>query len=219
MTNRALGIVVGCLVFIAGLVSFALMGRYTADSTVALARAGGNEFVRPHSPVIGREDAPVTIVEFFDPACEGCRAFFPVVKQILAAFPNEVRLVLRYTPFHRGSDEAVRILEAARRQDKFGPVLEALLMKQEEWASHGAANLDRAWEIATTAGLDPVRARRDATSPDIESVLRRDIADARANKIQQTPTFFVNQRPLTSFGAQQLYDLVENEVRRARTVR
>ena len=216
MTNRALGIVLGCLLVIAALVSFALMGRYTADSTLVLATARGNELVRPSSPVIGREDAPVTIVEFFDPACEACRAFFPVVKQILAAFPNDVRLVLRYTPFHQGSEEAVRILEAARRQDKFEPVLEALLSNQQEWASHGTPNLDRAWEIATMAGLDVVRARRDATSPEIDSVLRLDIADARGNRIQQTPTFFVNQRALTSFGAQQLYDLVEEEVRRAR---
>lgn len=216
MTNRTLGVVLGCLIVIAALVTFAFMGRNAADSMVVLATAEADELVRPSSPVIGREDAPVTIVEFFDPACEACRAFFPVVKQILAAFPDDVRLVLRYTPFHQGSDEAVRILEAARRQDKFEPVLEELLSKQQEWASHGAPNLDRAWEIAAMAGLDPVRARRDATSPDIDSVLRLDIADARANRIQQTPTFFVNQRPLASFGAQQLYDLVEEEVRRVR---
>lgn len=37
--------------------------------------------VRPHAPVIGRATAPVTIVEFFDPSCESCRAFYPVVKQ------------------------------------------------------------------------------------------------------------------------------------------
>ena len=216
MTNRMLGVVLGCLVVIAALVSFAFMGRHAADSMVVLARAEADELVRPSSPVIGREDAPVTIVEFFDPACEACRAFFPVVKQILAAFPNDVRLVLRYTPFHQGSEEAVRILEAARRQDKFEPVLEALLSNQQEWASHGAPNLDRAWEIATMAGLDSVRARRDATSPEIDSVLRLDIADARGNYVQQTPTFFVNQRPLTSFGAEELYDLVEEEVRLAR---
>lgn len=72
--------------------------------------------VRPHSPVIGPAGAPVTIVEFFDPSCEACRAFHPIVKQILAKFPSDVRLVLRYTPFHKGSDEAVRILEASRAQ-------------------------------------------------------------------------------------------------------
>ena len=39
--------------------------------------------VRMHSPVLGPQNAPVTIVEFFDPACETCRAFYPVVKDLL----------------------------------------------------------------------------------------------------------------------------------------
>ncbi len=54
--------------------------------------------VRMHSPVMGPQAAPITIVEFFDPACEACRAFYPYVKQILAAYPREARLVIRYTP-------------------------------------------------------------------------------------------------------------------------
>ena len=44
--------------------------------------------VRPHSPIMGRADAPVTIVEFFDPACETCRAFYPIVKKIMAEHPG-----------------------------------------------------------------------------------------------------------------------------------
>ena len=43
-----------------------------------------------------------------------------------SSFPTQVRVVLRYTVFHEGSDEAVRILEAARMQDKFEPVLDAI---------------------------------------------------------------------------------------------
>jgi hypothetical protein len=44
--------------------------------------------------VLGPKAARVTIVEFFDPACESCRAFYPVVKQIMAAHPKDVRVVL-----------------------------------------------------------------------------------------------------------------------------
>jgi len=70
--------------------------------------------VRDYSPSFGPADAPVTLVEFFDPSCEACRAYHPVVQEIRRQFPTQVRVVLRYTVFHEGSDEAVRILEAAR---------------------------------------------------------------------------------------------------------
>ena len=169
-------------------------------------------FVRDHSPVIGPADAPLTIDEYFDPSCESCRAFYPVVKQILAMFPGRVRLVIRYAPLHEGSDEAVRLIEAARRQNLFEPVLEALLRDQPAWAVHGAPRLDIAWRIAGDAGLDVDRARRDMAAPEIDAVLRQDVADAQAAGVRGTPTFFVNGRPLPSFGAQQLHDLVQAEV-------
>jgi len=169
-------------------------------------------YVRPHSPVIGQADAPVTIVEFFDPSCEACRAFYPAVKNILAQYPEDVRLVLRYAAFHEGSDQAVGILEAARKQDLFEPVLEALLAAQPEWALHGKPNLDRAWQAAASAGLDVERARGDLSSAEIVAVLDQDTKDVKTLGIEQTPTFFVNGKSLESFGPQQLLKLVESEI-------
>lgn len=169
-------------------------------------------FVRPHAPVIGRRDAPVTIVEFFDPSCETCRAFYPFVKKILADHPEDVRLVLRYAPLHEGSDVAVRILEAARMQGKFEPVLEAMLASQPAWAVHGAPNLEIAWNAAGSAGLDLTRARQDATRAEIGDVLRQDIEDLKAVKLNRTPTFFVNGKPLIEFGREQLAALVKAEI-------
>jgi len=167
---------------------------------------------RPHSPVIGPADAKVTIVEFFDPSCEACRAFYPIVKQIMAKYPKDVRLVLRYAPFHQGSDEAVRILETARLQNVFEPVLEALLNSQPEWASHDGPQLVVAWVAAGKAGLDIERAKAAMFSADITAVLNQDVNDAREIGVTRTPAFFVNGKPLKSFGAQQLYDLVSVEV-------
>lgn len=160
--------------------------------------------VRPNSPSFGPEDAPVTLVEFFDPSCEACRAYHPVVKEILRQFPDQLRVVLRYTPFHEGSDEAVRILEVARLQDKFEPVLDALLEQQPRWAVHGAPQLDLAWEIAGAAGLDLARAETERLFPGITAILNQDTADVEAVGIRQTPTFFLNGKRLENFTAESL---------------
>ena len=97
--------------------------------------------VRMHSPSEGRVDAPVVIVEFFDPACGTCREFYPRVKQLIAENPGRIRLVMRYAPFHKGSDKVVAVLEAARRQGKFWQTLEALFDSQDEWASNHTAKV------------------------------------------------------------------------------
>lgn len=168
--------------------------------------------VRAHSPILGPPNAPVTIVEFFDPACEACRAFHPIVKQIMATFPGKVRVVLRYTPFHDGSDEAVRILETARIQGKFEPVLDALYATQPAWAAHGAPRLEVAWNAAGQAGLDLERARSDRMLPGIVAVLNQDKSDLAIVGVRQTPTFFINGKRLTDFGPRQLMDMVRAEV-------
>ena len=169
--------------------------------------------IRPYSPVLGPEEAPVTIVEFFDPACEACRAFHPIVKSILAEHDGAVRVVLRYTPFHgEGSEEAIRVLEAARMQGVFEPVLEALLEYQPRWASHGAPAPGLILGIAEQAGLDAEAAKTQMMAPQTVGVLNQDRADVEAVGVRQTPTFFVNGKPLDPFGADELRALVAAEV-------
>ncbi len=168
-------------------------------------------YIRPHTPILGPAEAPVTISEFFDPACEACRAFHPIVKKIIDAFPGKVRVALRYTTFHGPSKEAVAILEAARKQNQFVPVLEALLEKQPAWAPHGRPG-QSPWEFLSGTGLDIQRAKGDAKHPGVTAVINLDAADVTDLGVRATPTFFVNGKPLQKFSAQGLYDLVKQEV-------
>lgn len=173
--------------------------------------ANAVDLVRDHSPIFGPKDAPVTIVEFFDPACESCRAFHPIVKDILATYPDEVRVVLRYAAFHPPSEQAIRLLEAARLQGKFEPVLERLLETQPRWAPHGRTP-DSIWNLLDGTALDVSRAQRESRMPHIVGVLNQDAADIKSFGVKGTPTFFVNGKPLPSFGEDQLRDLVKSEV-------
>jgi protein-disulfide isomerase len=171
---------------------------------------------RPHSPVLGSATAAVTVVEVLDPACEACKAFAPVVKQILFLYPEDVRVVVRFADFHPGSEEAIRLLTAAHRQGKFDELLSALFERQEEWSSHAAPNTERAWQIAGEVGVNVARARKDAQAARADDILRQDAEDLIAIKVERTPTFYVNGKALPTFGAEQLLNLVASEVRAAR---
>ena len=203
-------VAVAIIAFVAGGYFYTQANGPVSPTTTVVSDTTGLE--RFHSPVIGNMNAPVTIVEFLDPSCEACRAFYPIVKQIMDRYPGQVRLVIRYTPFHQGSDEAVRILEAARKQNLFQPVLEALFTGQPSWAADGNPNLQQAWFIAASAGLDMTRARQDAVSDDVTGVLEQDIADVEKFNVSKTPTFFVNGQELIDFGPQQLADAVSEAV-------
>ncbi len=179
-------------------------------------KAEQTRLVRMHSPVFGPQGAPVTIVEFFDPACETCRAFYPIVKNLMAQYPTDVRLVIRYAPFHQGSDQVVKLLESAKSQGKYQTVLEAVLAAQPSWADHGQPNIETAFKVSERAGLDLVKARQDIEKPGMQSLLQQDIEDLTALQVTKTPTFFVNGRSLPSFGPEQLAALVAEEVAKSK---
>jgi len=184
-----------------------------ANQRSDLASENASLLVRDYSPVKGDQDAKVTIVEFFDPACETCSAFYPFVEQLMEANPGKIKLVLRYTPFHEGSDYAVKILEAARKQGKFWETLEAAFASQQAWASHGHPQPERLWTYLGNIGLDIEKVKSDMHSSEITDRIRQDMSDARQLQITKTPGYFVNGKPLVQFGYKQLQALVEAEVR------
>lgn len=184
-----------------------------AEAAPRLSPEQAEALIRPYSPVLGPKDAPVTIVEFFDPACEACRAFYPIVEDIMSQHGDAVRVVLRYTPFHgESSEQAIRVLESARMQGVFVPVIEALLRGQAKWAARGVPDMDALLRIAASAGFDVEQGRSQMLFPGTTGVVNQDRADVETMGVQQTPTFFVNGRPLDPFGEAELRRLVAAEV-------
>lgn len=173
------------------------------------------ELTRAHAPELGSTAARVQIVEFIDPACETCAAFYPLVKQMLAEHTGRLRLAMRHVGFHPGADEVVRMLEASRAQDQYWRVLETLLALQDRWVLQHVAQPDVALRLLGSLPLDLARLQADMRSPEIAERMQRDRADAAALGVEKTPEYFVNGRQMTSFGRQQLQALVRDELRRA----
>lgn len=206
----------GALALLAAFVVATLF--YTAERGAeqnALVEQNRARLAREGAPTFGPATAKVEIVEFLDPACETCKAFYPFVKQLMAAEPGKIRLVVRFTPFHPGSEEMVKILEAAHRQGKFAETLEAMFAAQDMWVINHTAHADRFTPYLQNLGLDLERLRQDMASPEIAQIIQRDLADAAALGVTKTPEFFVNGKPMPSFGFEPLHGLVSDAVKAA----
>ncbi|MDP1864438.1 MAG: thioredoxin domain-containing protein [Thiobacillus sp.] len=213
MNKRTLFITAAAVLLLVFIVGALLYTTQKKEQSTALVDTNRDVLIRMHSPTLGKPDAPVVIVEFFDPACETCSAFYPLVKDILAANPDQVRLVLRYAPFHNGSDKVVAVLEAARKQGKFWPALEALLATQADWSPHHTPQVELVWPHLEGLGLDIEKMRIDMHAPEIANLIAQDLADGETLKVDKTPEFFVNGKPLPSFGPEQLKILVADELK------
>jgi protein-disulfide isomerase len=209
MKRKTLFIVASVVLLLGFWVGAAVYKSGKNDPSAQRAERNRTPFVRMHSPTLGNADAEVQLVEFLDPACATCASFYPLVKQILAANPDQIQLVLRYATFHKGSDAVVAVLEAAGRQGQFWPALEALLASQADWAPHHTAQVDRVWRHLAGLGLDFEQVRADMASPEIARAVAQDVADAKALNVRKTPSFFVNGQPLTRFGYEPLKALVD----------
>jgi protein-disulfide isomerase len=170
-------------------------------------------FIREHSPTLGSDDAKVYLIKFTDPACETCSAMHPFVKQLMAAHPGRIKLVIRYNPLHEGADYPVKILEAARKQGKFWETMEILYGTQQRWTSHHVVQPQKIWPLLSLAGLDVEKIRKDMNDPAIQERIKQDLADAKALGVKKTPGFFVNGKPLETFGSSELRQLVESEIK------
>src|SRR4051812_18360898 len=94
------------------------LGLIGSVMTAALAAGSGIAFsqdrlVRGGEPMLGRADAPVTVVMFCDFQCPYCAEASPVVDQLFSSFPNDMRLVYRHWPVERVHADAGRAAEAA----------------------------------------------------------------------------------------------------------
>jgi protein-disulfide isomerase len=166
------------------------------------------------APTLGNPEAPVHIVEFLDPACETCAVFYGYVKRMIADNPGRVRLTVRHVAFHKGADEAVRVLEAARAQGKYWQVLEALLANQDRWVANHRVQPDAIAPAIAHSGIDFERLKLDMAAPAVAERMQRDMADARTLQVTRTPEYFVNGRQMPQFGREELQALVDDELRR-----
>ena len=212
-------IVIGATLIMVGLFMFGMNWYKEQEANAVRQIATSNDLPlhRPDAPTIGTLMAKVEIVEFFDPACEACRAFHPHIQSILERYKSQVLLSLRYATFHQGSDYVAQVLEAARLQgmDIYLKSLEAVFAAQPLWADHQRPQPELVWTVLDNTGLDVGRARREMNDPRVLFRLKQDAADMVKLNVWQTPTLFINDQRLQDLSPEGLAAQVASAVRAA----
>lgn len=166
-------------------------------------------FVRPHSPILGNSLGRVTVIEWFDPECESCRAIHPAFKKVVADYKDRVRFVLRYMPYHQGSMYAASALEEAREFGKYEEALDLLFEKQPEWGDHHNPRPDLIPTYLMTLGIPKEKLQPDYLIKKHGDKIRQDEQDGKTVGIRGTPSFYVNGQSVQQLGEQPLRNAIE----------
>jgi protein-disulfide isomerase len=150
------------------------------------------EMVRPDSHFAGPENAPLTIVEFLDPECEACKAFYPTLKKFLKENEKNTRLVVRYMAFHTSSAMAIAALESAGIQGKYWEYLDVLFNSAEEWGHKEKPDSSYFEKYALSLGLELSKFKQDMTDPRWTTLIQRDMKDGQVLGVRGTPTVYFN---------------------------
>jgi predicted DsbA family dithiol-disulfide isomerase len=147
--------------------------------------------IAAEDPVAGPADAKVTIVEGYEFACPFCFKAHPTVKQVLATYGQDVRLVSKYMVVHEQAIGPGLAACAANLQGKYPEMVDQIWTKVFEARNGDPAVLEA---IATELGLDVARFKTDMESPACVAWLQGSAQTLSQLGANGTPAFFINGR-------------------------
>lgn len=143
--------------------------------------------------VYGKEDAPVTIVEYASLTCPHCADFtlntFPKIKEKYID-TGKVRLIFREFPFDPRATAAFMLARCAP-EDRYFPMVNVFFQQLQQWAmaQDGEAAL---LQIAKLAGFTQESFQACLTNQELLDDINGVRERGSSYGVNATPTFFIN---------------------------
>lgn len=167
----------------------------------ASSEAGSGEALGP--PMLGQENAPVTMVEYSDFQCPYCGQFAREVEpQLVEEYVEDGTLKIVWRDFPYLGQESVNAALAAREAQEQGRFWEYhdTLYENQDSVNSGAFSDDNLKSLAEEAGVDPQKVEESLTASEHGAAISRDFEKGQSMGITGTPTFVINGQ--TIVGAQ-----------------
>jgi len=140
------------------------------------------------APSLGPGDARITLVEFSDFECPYCALAVKQVKELMAAYPKDIRLFYKQFPLsmHPHAALAAQAALAANEQGKFWEMHDVM------FANFRKLSRENILVWAQQIGLDVNKFKADLDSGKFAAAVKKDTADGDAAGVYGTPAFFIN---------------------------
>jgi cyclophilin family peptidyl-prolyl cis-trans isomerase/protein-disulfide isomerase len=149
----------------------------------------------------GPADAQFTIVEYGDFQCPSCAQLAPVLAELEARYPDDLRVVYRHfpligseeQPIHAKAALAMQAAEAAGLQDRYWEMHDALFASQNEWTSLSMEDFG-AWLLTTAESLelDLDQFAADLHSEELAAAAQAAWAHGQEIGLKGTPYLYIN---------------------------
>lgn len=158
------------------------------------ANGGANSSAQPTNHVEGENKAGVTLLEYGDFQCPACKAYFPIVEQVVAKHKEDIHYQFRHFPLvqiHQHAFEGARAAESAGKQGKFFEMYRVLYENQSAWSTLSDP-VPTFVGYATQLGLNSQQFQSDYSSSAINDIVNADYQEAIKIGAKSTPTFVLN---------------------------
>ena len=175
----------------------------------------------------GPSDAPIQIVEFTDFECPACRMTYLMLDEIIADYPDRVRVILRNFPLdkscnagmprqmHPNACFAAEYVRCAGEQDKFWEAIDLIMGLEELDQDRTVEQIKQAIRASDAIlGLDSEAVSECLNSGRQRRKIVSDIAEGERLGISGTPSIWINGRrwqAIDEGAIRTLFDVILNE--------
>lgn len=168
----------------------------------------------PTNHVEGSASTGVTLVEYGDYECPYCGEYFTTVKQVAAAYNNEIQFQFRNLPLtqiHPNAFAGARAAEAAGLQGKFWQMHDLLYADQSGW-SDSTGNVEPTLvSYAQQLGLNTTQFKSDFSSQKVDDLINADLAAFnKTGEEMATPTFFLDGKKISPANSVSAFETLIN---------
>ena len=150
----------------------------------------------PGAHVKGASSAPLTLEEFADFQCPDSKKAWPVMKQLMTYYGDNLRFIQHHLPlpYHRNAFDASQAAEVAHEKGKFWEMADLLYEKQDEWnkLTDKKEVLAKFTQYAESIGLDREFFTKGMDNRDYNTRVRQSWKFGTGRGMNGTPSFAIN---------------------------